>query len=341
MMQTPQPNTSLQPESGTPIIAVQQLTKRFGAFTAVNGISFEVGAGEIFGFLGPNGAGKSTTIKMLCTLLKPTSGQAQVAGYDVLTESDAVRSSLGIVFQDNSLDSGLTAQENLDFHCMVYGVPRSERKQRIEWVLSLMDITEHRDRIVKTFSGGMRRRLEIARGLLHEPRLLFLDEPTVGLDPQTRKLIWEYVHELREKHHTAIFMTTHYMDEAEHCDRIAIIDHGEIIALDTPTALKQSIGRDQVELETSDNNRAAQIIESAYGVTGTQQNGKLVLQLHEAERFVPRLLGGLPDDLVVETLQVRGPTLEDVFISLTGRRIRDEEGAKDQARLNMRQRGRI
>jgi ABC-2 type transport system ATP-binding protein len=224
---------------------------------------------------------------------------------------------------------------------MVYHVPRHERKQRIDWVLSLMDITEHRDRIVKTFSGGMRRRLEIARGLLHEPRLLFLDEPTVGLDPQTRKLIWEYVHELREEHHTAIFMTTHYMDEAEHCDRIAIIDHGEIIALDTPAALKQHIGTDQVELQTNDNAHAAQVIEATYGVKGEQQNGKLILKLNDAEHFVPRLLGGLPEGLVVETLQVRGPTLEDVFISLTGRLIREEEGAKDQARLEVRQRGRI
>jgi ABC-2 type transport system ATP-binding protein len=335
--QTAPPLTS----SATPIINVRQLTKKFGTFTAVNGISFQVAEGEIFGFLGPNGAGKSTTIKTLCTLLKPTSGQAQVAGYDVQTNSDAVRSSIGIVFQDNSLDSGLTAQENLDFHCMVYGVPRSERKQRIDWVLSLMDIAEHRNRIVKTFSGGMRRRLEIARGLLHEPRLLFLDEPTVGLDPQTRKLIWEYVHELREKHRTAIFMTTHYMDEAENCDRIAIIDHGEIIALDTPAVLKQAIGKDHVELETTDNERAAQVIEATYGVKGQQQNGKLVLQLNDAKRFVPRLLGSLPEGLVVETLQVRAPTLEDVFISLTGRRIREEEGAKDQARLNMRQRGRL
>lgn len=330
-----------QPSSAVPIISVQQLTKKFGTFTAVNSISFQVAEGEIFGFLGPNGAGKSTTIKTLCTLLKPTSGRAEVAGFDVQMNSDAVRSSIGIVFQDNSLDSGLTAQENLDFHCMVYGVPRSERKQRIDWVLALMDITEHRDKIVKTFSGGMRRRLEIARGLLHEPRLLFLDEPTVGLDPQTRKLIWEYVHELRTNHNTAIFMTTHYMDEAEHCDRIAIIDHGEIIALDTPAALKQSIGSDQVELQTNDNTHAAQVIEAAYGVKGEQQNGKLILKLHDAEHFVPRLLGGLPDGLTVETLQVRRPTLEDVFISLTGRLIRDEEGAKDQARLNMRQRGRI
>jgi ABC-2 type transport system ATP-binding protein len=325
----------------SPIITVQQLSKQFGNFTAVHNISFEVAEGEIFGFLGPNGAGKSTTIKMLCTLLRPTSGQAFVAGYDVRTQSDAVRSSLGIVFQDNSLDSGLTAQENLDFHCMVYRVPRSERKSRIDWALDLMGITEHRHRIVKTFSGGMRRRLEIARGLLHRPRLLFLDEPTVGLDPQTRKLIWDYVRDLRQSHHTAIFMTTHYMDEAENCDRIAIIDHGEIIALNTPAALKRMIGTDQIELETNDNARMIQAIE-ALQVTDFQQHGqKITLQVHEAERFVPRLLGSLPDGVVVETLQVRGPTLEDVFIELTGRRIREDEGAKDEARLNMRQRGRI
>src|SRR5260221_2384847 len=221
-------------EVSGPLIAVENLTKKFGEFTAVNNVNLQVEESEIFGFLGRNGAGKSTTIKMICTLLRPTAGRVHVAGYDVQTQSDAVRSNIGIVFQDTSLDSGLTAQENLQFHCMMYHIPHAERAQRMDDVLQLMDLTEHRNRIVKNYSGGMRRRLEIARGLLHAPRLLVLDEPTVGLDPQTRSYIWQYVNQLRERHKTAIFMTTHYMDEAEHCDRIAIIDKGVIVALDTP-----------------------------------------------------------------------------------------------------------
>ncbi|MEP7289300.1 MAG: ATP-binding cassette domain-containing protein [Chloroflexota bacterium] len=327
-----------------PLIAVDGLTKRFNDFTAVDNISFQVQEGEIFGFLGPNGAGKSTTIKMMCTLLTPTSGHIHVAGHDVITDSDAVRSAIGIVFQDNSLDSGLTAQENLEFHCMMYHIPRNERVRRINDVLQLMDLTDHRSQIVKTFSGGMRRRLEIARGLLHEPRLLILDEPTVGLDPQTRNYIWQYVRQLRERHHTAIFMTTHYMDEAENCDRIAIIDHGVIVALDTPVALKKLVGEDQVELTTRDNAKAAQAIKVAYGFDVTERDGKLTFQVAEADHFIPRLMAELPQtagNLVIETLNVRRPSLEDVFLKLTGRLIREEEGGKDERKLNARRLGRL
>lgn len=324
------------------IIRVDQLVKKFDDFTAVNNISFSVGEGEIFGFLGPNGAGKSTTIKVMCTLSKPTSGRLEVAGHDVVTEPDAVRANIGIVFQDNSLDSGLTAQENLEFHCMMYHIPREERAQRIEAMLTLMDLTEFRDRIVKTYSGGMRRRLEIARGLLHRPRLLILDEPTVGLDPQTRNYIWEYVHQLRDHHDMAIFMTTHYMDEAENCDRIAVIDKGEIVALDTPAELKKLVGGDQVELMTTDNVRAIPFIEAQYQIIAKERDGRLLLEVQGADRFVPRLLGELAaNGLSVETLNVRRPTLEDVFLKLTGRTIRDEEGAKDERRLTVKSRGRM
>lgn len=324
------------------IIEVNGLVKRFGDFTAVNDIRFSVREGEIFGFLGPNGAGKSTTIKMMCTLMQPTSGQIRVAGHDVMSQSDAVRSSIGIVFQDNSLDSALTALENLQFHCMMYHIPRNERAQRIKDVLTLMDLTDFKDRIVKTYSGGMRRRLEIARGLLHEPQLLILDEPTVGLDPQTRNYIWEYVHQLRERHHMAVFMTTHYMDEAENCDRIAVIDKGVIVALDTPVELKKLVGADQVELTTSDNRRTIQFISERYGVTPNEQDGKLKFEIAEADHFVPRLLGELAQSgMTVSTMHVRRPTLEDVFLKLTGRTIRDEEGAKDERRLTVRSRGRI
>ncbi len=333
--------TNTQPE---PLISVENLTRRFGDFTAVDNISFQVKEGEIFGFLGPNGAGKSTTIKVMCTLLQPTEGRIHIAGHDVNREADAVRSSIGIVFQDNSLDSGLTAQENLEFHCMVYHIPRAERRDRIANVLQLMDLTEHRNRIVKTYSGGMRRRLEIARGLLHEPRLLILDEPTVGLDPQTRNYIWEYVHQLRERHHTAIFMTTHYMDEAENCDRIAIIDKGVIIALDTPTGLKKLVGEDRVELTARNSAEAARIIERQYQITPGVENGQITFQVADSDRFIPRLLAELsrPDhEVVIETLHVRRPTLEDVFLKLTGRTIREEEGAKDEKRLRMRRMGRL
>ncbi len=326
------------------VISVSDLTRRFGNFTAVNKINFDVHEGEIFGFLGPNGAGKSTTIKIMCTLLQPTSGRVEVAGHDVTTEPDVVRAAIGIVFQDNSLDSGLTAQENLDIHCMMYKIPRAERSQRIKDVLALMELTEHKDRIVKTYSGGMRRRLEIARGLLHEPRLLILDEPTVGLDPQTRNYIWQYVRELRKQHGTAIFMTTHYMDEAENCDRIAIIDHGVIVALDTPTGLKKMIGDDRVELITGDNARTAKAIETAYGLTVTQRDGALTFQVAQADRFVPRLLAELPsqtDGVVVESIQIRRPSLEDVFLKLTGHLIREEEGDKDERRLALMRRRRL
>ncbi len=325
------------------IIHVGHLVKRFGDFTAVNDISFDVHEGEIFGFLGPNGAGKSTTIKVLCTLLQPTSGDIRVAGYDVVKHPDLIRSNIGIVFQDTSLDSTLTGQENLDFHCMMYHIPREERAQRIKDVLALMDLTDFKDRYVKTYSGGMRRRLEIARGLLHEPRLIILDEPTVGLDPQTRNYIWEYVRQLRDRHHTAIFMTTHYMDEAENCDRIAVIDHGQIVALDTPVELKKLVGADQVELTTSDNAKTAKYVEDHYQVKKTNvREGKLTFEVEQADHVVPHLMAELAQNGVsVETLQVRRPTLEDVFLKLTGRTIREEEGQKDQSRLTARRLGRL
>jgi ABC-2 type transport system ATP-binding protein len=330
------------PLSENRVIRVEGLVKRFGDFTAVDNISFDVREGEIFGFLGPNGAGKSTTIKVMSTLLQPTSGRVEVAGQDVTKNPDDVRAALGIVFQDNSLDVALTAQENLDFHCMMYHIPRGERKQRIKDVLALMELTEVKDRIVKTYSGGMRRRLEIARGLLHEPRLLILDEPTVGLDPQTRNYIWEYVHGLRERHHTAIFMTTHYMDEAENCDRIAVIDHGVIVALDTPVELKKLVGADQVELRTADNSRAITFIKDHYQVTASDREGIVTFEVPGADHFVPRLLADLSQaGISVDTMQVRRPTLEDVFLKLTGRTIRDDEGAKDERRLTVKRMGRI
>ncbi|HEX2618774.1 MAG TPA: ATP-binding cassette domain-containing protein, partial [Phototrophicaceae bacterium] len=264
-----------------------------------------------------------------------------IDGHDDTHEADKVRSTIGIVFQENTLDSGLTAQENLEFHCMMYHIPRSERHGRIKDVLHLMELTEVKDRLVKTFSGGMRRRLEIARGLLHEPRLLILDEPTVGLDPQTRNYIWRYVRQLREQHDTTVFMTTHYMDEAENCDRIAIIERGVIIALDTPNGLRQLVAEDQIEIIVSDPSKARQLIESSFALQPEVDGKTLLLRVTEANRFIPRLLSETAaHQLEVESLQVHRASLEDVFIKLTGRKIRDEDGSKDQFKLNMRQMGR-
>lgn len=328
----------------SPLVSVTNLTRRFKDFTAVNNISFEVNEGEIFGLLGPNGAGKSTTIKMICTLLKPTNGAITVAGADVTKQPDHVRSNIGIVFQDNSLDSGLTGQENLDFHCMMYHIPSNERAARIADVLQMVDMVEFKDRIVKTYSGGMRRRLEIARGLLHYPRLLILDEPTVGLDPQTRSHIWAYVKHLREQYHTSIFMTTHYMDEAEHCDRIAIMDKGVIVALDTPVNLKKMVGEDQIEIATRNPEKLVATLAEQYQITAVESAGTIVFETQRADYFVPRFMAELAratEPIVIDMLNVRRPTLEDVFLKLTGRTIREEEGTKDQRRLTLRERGRL
>src|SRR3954453_2876559 len=227
-------------------VEVRGLAKSYDDVEGVRGIDFDVEAGEVFGFLGPNGAGKSTTINMLCTLAKPTGGSATVAGHDVVRERDAVRRNIGLVFQDTTLDPYLSAEQNLRLHAELYGVPRELVAPRMRQVLEMVGLWERRGSRVRTFSGGMKRRLEIARGLLHSPRVLFLDEPTIGLDPQTRRSIWGYIRELKAREDITIFLTTHYMDEAEYCDRIAIMDRGRIIVLDTPEALKASVGRDRV-----------------------------------------------------------------------------------------------
>ena len=320
-------------------IRVEGLEKRFGDVEAVRGVDFEVHTGETFGFLGPNGAGKSTTINMLCTLTRPTGGRADVAGFDVVTQRDAVRREIGLVFQDTTLDTYLTAAQNLRFHGQLYGVPAAELDARMRQVLELVGLWERRDKEVATFSGGMKRRLEIARGLLHSPRVLFLDEPTVGLDPQTRSSIWKYLDELRRQEDLTIFLTTHYMDEAEHCDRIAIMDAGRIVALDTPQALKAAIGTDRIRLETDDPAAASAAISRRFGLEVSSDNGALVLQVGDGERFVPRLLADL--GVPVRSVSVTRPTLDDVFMTYTGRTIRDAETAPgSQVPAMFRARGR-
>jgi ABC-2 type transport system ATP-binding protein len=311
------------------VIRVENLVKKFGATTAVDGIQLDVQAGQIFGFLGPNGAGKSTTIKVLATLLKPTSGKAAVAGFDVLTKPTEVRKSIGLVFQDQSLDDRLTAEENLWFHAMLYDLPSTVFAQRVEDVLRLVDLLDRRKSLVRTFSGGMKRRLEIARGLLHYPKVLFLDEPTLGLDPQTRNAIWKHVKALREAKGSTVFMTTHYMEEAEHCDKIAIIDHGKIQAVDSPLNLKRMVGGDKIIV--SGDERLLDDIKRSYKVDAQKAGSEVHFQMDRGAEFVPRLVSEFAGR--IKSIQVKEPSLEDVFLRLTGHSIRADEGkAVDQMR---------
>jgi ABC-2 type transport system ATP-binding protein len=314
-----------------PAITVAGLTKNYGEIEAVRGIDFEVPVGETFGFLGPNGAGKSTTIKMLCTLARPTSGSARVAGHEVTSERDAVRRNIGLVFQDTTLDNYLTGAQNLKFHAALYGVPPAAVEPRMRQVLEMVGLWDRRDSVVMTYSGGMKRRLEIARGLLHAPRVLFLDEPTVGLDPQTRASIWEYINELKSREDITIFLTTHYMDEAEHCDRIAIIDHGQIVAIDTPEALKASVGKDRVQIHTADDQAAIAELAREFGIEAAMHEGAVTFSVASGEQFVPRLFGGL--SVPIKSVNVSRPTLDDVFMNYTGTTIRDAEASgTDQMR---------
>jgi ABC-2 type transport system ATP-binding protein len=315
----------------TMAITVAGLTKNYGEIEAVRGIDFEVPVGETFGFLGPNGAGKSTTIKMLCTLARPTSGTARVAGHEVTTARDAVRRNIGLVFQDTTLDNYLTGAQNLKFHAALYGVPAAAVEPRMRQVLEMVGLWDRRDSLVMTYSGGMKRRLEIARGLLHAPHVLFLDEPTVGLDPQTRSSIWEYINQLKSREDITIFLTTHYMDEAEHCDRIAIIDHGQIVAIDTPEALKASVGKDRVQIHTADDAAAIAELADRFGIEAAVHEGAVTFSVASGEQFVPRLFGGLP--VPIKSVSVSRPSLDDVFMSYTGTTIRDAEASgTDQMR---------
>ncbi|HWA17451.1 MAG TPA: ATP-binding cassette domain-containing protein [Devosia sp.] len=307
----------------TPAVEVRGLTKTFKTVEAVKGIDLTVYPGETFGFLGPNGAGKSTTIKILCTLADATSGTARVAGYDVAKERDAVRRSIGLVFQEPTLDGYLTAEQNLRFHGELYGVERISAAARRKEVLDMVGLTERRNDLVNNFSGGMRRRLEIARGLLHSPKVLFLDEPTIGLDPQTRASIWQYLNELHAREEITVFVTTHYMDEAENCDRIAIIDQGKIVALDTPAALKAAIGKDRVQIATADDAAAIAALKSVFGLEAQMVEGLVTFGVPEGAQFVPRLFEKL--GVAIRSVAVHRPSLDDVFLAHTGTSLRDAE----------------
>jgi len=304
------------------IIEVEHLVKKYANLAAVNDVSFSVEPGEIFGLLGPNGAGKTTTINILCTLSKPTSGKASINGFDVVRQQGQVRQCIGLVFQDPSLDERLTALENLDFHSRVYNIPASLRAERTEQVLRMVELWERRRDVVKTFSGGMKRRLELARGLLHHPRVLFLDEPTLGLDPQTRNRLWEFILGLQRTEGTTIFLTTHYMDEAEYADRIAVMDYGQLIALDSPEVLKGMVGGDMISLSTTDDQKAQTELKERYNIQPEYDDGQISFEVADGSRFIPTLIKGLKTEIL--SISLRRPTLDDVFLKLTGRGLRDE-----------------
>ncbi len=318
-------------------IEVRNLTKVFNGFTAVDDISFEVKQGEIFGLLGPNGAGKTTTIHMLSTLLTPTSGYAKVCGYDIVKERSEVRRSIGIVFQEPALDNKLTGRENLEFHAMLYGMNKAKRKRRIEEVLELVELKDRADVLVEKYSGGMKRRLEIARGLIHKPKILFLDEPTLGLDAQTRRHIWEYIKRLRKENNITIILTTHYMEEADHlCDRVAIIDHGKIIAIDTPKNLKDRLGGDVItfELEGDIREFLNEINKLNFVKSVKEHNGKLTITVEQGEKRIPKLINlAQKMSISVSSVSLHKPSLEDVFLHFTGRTIREKEASQRERNL--------
>jgi ABC-2 type transport system ATP-binding protein len=314
--------------AGEAAVDVRGLEKDYGEVKAVKGVEFQVSSGETFGFLGPNGAGKTTTIGMLCTLVRPTAGSAAVAGYDVVRQREDVRRSIGLVFQDPTLDNYLTAEQNLRFHAELYGVPRSLVRQRLGAVLELVGLADKAKAEVRSFSGGMKRRLEIARGLLHAPVVLFLDEPTIGLDPQTRRSIWDYIKSLKATEGTTIFMTTHYMDEAEYCERIAIIDKGQIVAMGTPDQLKASVGKDRVQIQTDNPAGAILSLKEQFGLEAAVHEGNVTFSVAEGGEFVPKLFSRFAElGIPVRSVGVSRPSLDDVFLSYTGTTIRDAESS--------------
>jgi len=313
-------------------IRVEQLTRKFDNFTAVDHISFADPSGEHFGLLGPNGAGKTTTINMLSTLLRPTSGLAEVAGFDVVRSRDQVRRSIGVVFQEPALDSQLTGRENLEFHAMMYGMGREERRRKIDEVLDLVELTEKARVQVQNYSGGMKRRLEIARGLIHQPRILFLDEPTLGLDAQTRRHIWDYIKKLNRERGVTIILTTHYMEEADFlCGRVAIMDHGTFAALDAPEKLKDGLGGDVISLEVEGDGDA---LETEFRALDWIRKIKIhdnvfSLTMEKGERRIPELIGlAQKAGAAVACVELRKPSLEDVFLYFTGKTIREHEASQ-------------
>ena len=324
------------------MIEVKNLTKNFGSLVAVNKLNFAVPPGEVFGLLGPNGAGKTTTLSMLCTILKPTIGTAVINGVDVTQHPSHVRRMIGIVFQDPSIDDRLTGRENLEMHANLYGVPSAVGKKRIEEVLELVELKDKADLLMRTYSGGMRRRLEIARGLIHYPKVLFLDEPTIGLDPQTREHIWTYISALSKRESITIILTTHYMEEADKlCERVAIIDYGKVIALDTPKRLKEGLEGDMISVKAEAVNELGEKLKQLDLVKSLKEtDGELKLVVRNGGAMVPRIVevaAGL--GVRIESMSIREPTLEDVFLHFTGREIRAEGGDEYHGLAAIKRRG--
>jgi ABC-2 type transport system ATP-binding protein len=309
------------------VIETRQLTKAYGSFKAVDELSITVENGEVFGLLGPNGAGKTTVISMLSTILKPTSGTGIVNGFDIVKEANKVRKSIGIVFQEPSIDDRLTGRENLFMHANLYGVPASDQKERINRILKLIELEDRADDLLRTYSGGMRRRLELGRGLIHYPKVLFLDEPTVGLDPQTRDHIWKYIKDLKEAHDITVVLTTHYMDEADRLsDRIAIMDHGKIVILDSPQKLKETLEGDVIVVEANNLDLLSDLIGRELGFTQNAiVSGALEITVRNGKAVMPRIMElASQNNIYVESLLLREPNLEDVFLHYTGRTIRED-----------------
>jgi ABC-2 type transport system ATP-binding protein len=304
-------------------IAVTGLGRDYGRVRAVDAIDLDVRPGEFFGFLGPNGAGKTTTIRMLTTLLKPTRGSARIAGIDVQEDALAVRRKIGVVFQETTLDLDLTAEENLRFCTRLYGLSRKESRLRIEEALELFGLLDRRKARVRSFSGGMRRALDLARGILHRPEVVFLDEPTLGLDPGQRRRIWGFLQQLSAEQGTTLFLTTHYLEEADPCDRVAIVDHGQIVASGEPAELKRGLGRERIDLKTERPDDFAARVRELTGLEPQSAPHGLSLFVEDAEELLPRLLPLTKEDA---ELAVTHPTLEDVFVDLTAR-TRDEVAA--------------
>lgn len=317
-------------------IILKGLTKKFGEFTAVDNVSFSVEKGELFGLLGPNGAGKTTILNMLTTLLIPTSGTAEIAGCSLGDDPDSVRANIGIIFQDPSLDSALTGRENLEFHAMMYNIGKGERNKRISEVLKIVGLASKADILVENYSGGMKRRLEIARGLIHYPKVLFLDEPTLGLDAQTRRSIWEYIKTLNRNFGTSVVLTTHYMEEADFlCDRIAVIDEGKIIALDTPSGLKSLLEGDRVTLglKEADEGLLREISGMPFVKEAQFDENNLFVTVSDGEKNTPEIFKtACQKNAEILSVAIQKPSLEDVFIHLTGSTIREKEGDKNSAR---------
>lgn len=300
-----------------PAIVTENLVKRFGDLTAVDGLTIEIRPGELFAFLGPNGAGKTTTIHMLCTLLRPTAGSARVAGHDCVKEAWAVRRAIGLVFQESTLDKDLTAYENLWFACYLQNLTSRVATERIAEILRLFELTDRKDHMTKHLSGGLRRRLDIARGVLHRPRILFLDEPTIGLDPQARRQIWQFLDTLRRQEETTLFVTTHYLEEAETCDRVGIIDHGRLIALGTPGELKRVFKGDVVQVRSERAEELARAIREEFQLSPQVTDRGLLLEVTDGEAFLPQLIRSFGDQIA--GINIQRPSLNEVFLHLTGR----------------------